>query len=119
MAENPTPTTIVIFGASGDLTRRKLVPALFSLCRKNRLPANCNIVGFASSKLDTVEFRRRMRTGVVHDPQVDGQTLTFTLEEGLTLTSTETGTLWDGLTGQALEGPPGGESLSRLKSTGS
>ncbi len=38
-------TTIVIFGASGDLTERKLIPALFSLYRKNRLPENLHIVG--------------------------------------------------------------------------
>jgi glucose-6-phosphate 1-dehydrogenase len=59
-----SPTTIVIFGASGYLTRRKLVPALFSLCRKNRLPADTNIVGFAFSDWDTAEFRRQMQTGV-------------------------------------------------------
>jgi len=64
MSKDSIPTTIVIFGASGDLTRRKLIPALLSLCCKNRLPVNLNIVGFASSKLDTIEFRRRMRTGV-------------------------------------------------------
>ncbi|MFQ5399312.1 MAG: glucose-6-phosphate dehydrogenase [Anaerolineae bacterium] len=58
------PTTLVIFGASGDLTRRKLVPALFSLCRKNRLPTGYNIVGFAFSQWDTAEFRRQMRAGV-------------------------------------------------------
>ena len=59
-----SPTTIVIFGASGDLTRRKLVPALFSLCRKNRLPANTNIVGFAFTDWDTAEFHRQMQTGI-------------------------------------------------------
>lgn len=44
MSEN---TTIVIFGASGDLTQRKVVPALFSLYFKGRLPADTRIVGFA------------------------------------------------------------------------
>lgn len=43
------PTTIIIFGASGDLAQRKLIPALFSLYRKNRLPADFRIVGFAST----------------------------------------------------------------------
>lgn len=43
MSEN---TTIVIFGASGDLTQRKVVPALFSLYLKGRLPADTRIVGF-------------------------------------------------------------------------
>ncbi len=63
MAQSP-PTTIVIFGASGDLTRRKLVPALFNLCRKNRLATNTKIVGFAFTDWDTAEFRRQMQTGV-------------------------------------------------------
>lgn len=40
-------TSIVIFGATGDLTSRKLVPALFSLYRRGRLPANWRIVGYA------------------------------------------------------------------------
>ena len=34
----PPPCTMVIFGASGDLTKRKLVPALYSLARDRRLP---------------------------------------------------------------------------------
>lgn len=58
------PTTLVIFGASGDLTRRKLVPALFRLCRQNRLPADLQIVGFALTEWDTAVFRRQMRDGV-------------------------------------------------------
>ncbi len=45
------PNTIVIFGASGDLTSRKLIPALFSLTRKERLPPGTRIVGFSRSKL--------------------------------------------------------------------
>ena len=57
-------TTIIIFGASGDLTRRKLVPALFRLYCQNRLPANFNMVGFAVSAWETNEFRRQMRGGV-------------------------------------------------------
>jgi glucose-6-phosphate 1-dehydrogenase len=57
-------TTIVIFGASGDLTRRKLVPALFSLFRKGRLPEGCNIVGFSRSDYSHDAFREHLRTGV-------------------------------------------------------
>lgn len=60
----PTPTTIVIFGASGDLTRRKLIPALFRLCRQNRLPADFRLVGLATSEWSTAEFRQQMRGGV-------------------------------------------------------
>lgn len=39
--------TFVIFGASGDLTHRKLVPALYNLFRKGRLPKDTRIVGFS------------------------------------------------------------------------
>jgi glucose-6-phosphate 1-dehydrogenase len=58
------PITVVIFGASGDLTRRKLVPALFNLNRKGRLPANTRIVGFARRPYTDDDFRTRLRTGV-------------------------------------------------------
>lgn len=44
MSSTP-PTTIVIFGASGDLTRRKLMPALFNAYQKKRLPENLHIIG--------------------------------------------------------------------------
>lgn len=50
--------TIVIFGASGDLTHRKLVPALYNLFRKNRLAANTRIIGVARRPWDDPYFRR-------------------------------------------------------------
>lgn len=58
------PTAIVIFGASGDLTARKLVPALFNLYRKGRLPAEIQIVGTARSEISHEQFREKMRRGV-------------------------------------------------------
>ena len=51
------PITLVIFGASGDLTRRKLVPALASLQSKGRLPSNLQILGVARSDLNDQGFR--------------------------------------------------------------
>ena len=57
-------TTVVIFGASGDLTQRKLVPALFSLYRKGRLPKDFRVVGVARTPLGDEPFRRAMREGV-------------------------------------------------------
>ncbi len=44
---NVSGPTIVIFGASGDLTRRQLIPALYNNFIKKRLPAGLRIVGFA------------------------------------------------------------------------
>ncbi len=52
-----SPITLVIFGASGDLTRRKLVPALASLYSKGSLPSNLQILGVARSDLDDDGFR--------------------------------------------------------------
>jgi glucose-6-phosphate 1-dehydrogenase len=49
MGRTPEPCTMVIFGASGDLTRRKLVPALYNLARERRLPAGFSVVGFRPS----------------------------------------------------------------------
>jgi len=56
--------TVVIFGASGDLTRRKLVPALYNLLRKKRIPPQTRIVGFARSDFSHDVFRQNMRDGV-------------------------------------------------------
>ena len=57
-------TSIVIFGASGDLTRRKLIPALFRQWRKGRLPDAFRVVGFAWTKWDTARFRDEMTAGL-------------------------------------------------------
>ena len=57
-------TTIVIFGASGDLTRRKLIPALFHLYRKKRLWERWRIVGVSRSPMSNEEFRQKMKEGV-------------------------------------------------------
>ncbi len=59
------PTTIVILGASGDLTRRKLVPALFHQYQKGRLPGNTRIVGFARRPYSHDEFRAQLRSGML------------------------------------------------------
>jgi len=57
--ERPGPCSLVIFGASGDLARRKLIPALFNLYKRDLLPRKFNVVGFARSHMTDVEFRKR------------------------------------------------------------
>ena len=57
-------TAIVIMGASGNLTRTKLAPALFSLYRKGRLPEHLHIVGVARDVLDDQEFRDALRGSI-------------------------------------------------------
>ena len=60
----PEPAIMVIFGASGDLTQRKLVPALYQLKREHRLPAELTIVGVARRDWSHDYFREQMREGV-------------------------------------------------------
>ena len=58
------PGIIVIFGASGDLTRRKLAPALYNLAREGLLPGNAAVVGFARTPMTDEQFRNRLRESV-------------------------------------------------------
>ena len=60
----PEPEIMVIFGASGDLTKRKLLPALFHLEQAGLLPKKFAIVGVARRPL-TTEFAEDMREGIV------------------------------------------------------
>jgi glucose-6-phosphate 1-dehydrogenase len=53
-------TAIVIFGASGDLTKRKLIPALFQLAQDKLLPNSFHIVGFARREFSHEQFRAEM-----------------------------------------------------------
>ncbi len=57
------PLSIVIFGASGDLTARKLVPALYHLFAKGRLPADFRVVGVARSRYTAEQFREHLAPG--------------------------------------------------------
>ena len=63
-AMSDEPFALVIFGASGDLTRRKLVPALWSLYAARTLPEPFAIIGSARSEVTGDEFRHRMRDAV-------------------------------------------------------
>ncbi len=54
------PCIIVIFGATGDLTARKLIPALFDLFTDGNLPAPCSIVGCGRTSLSDEEFATRL-----------------------------------------------------------
>ena len=54
------PCIMVIFGAAGDLTKRKLIPALYNLKRANLLPDNFAVIGVARAEMKTEEFRQRL-----------------------------------------------------------
>jgi glucose-6-phosphate 1-dehydrogenase len=51
------PTVVVIFGASGDLTARKLIPAIYNLSYDNLLPADFHLVGYGRKAIPDEEFR--------------------------------------------------------------
>lgn len=65
MERTPAPATIVIFGASGDLTQRKLIPALYDLTCERLLPPGFSILGFAHHDYDDITFREHARQGVI------------------------------------------------------
>jgi glucose-6-phosphate 1-dehydrogenase len=58
--EAALPLTVIIFGATGDLTSHKLIPALFRLFAKRRLPPGSAILGTARSRLTDEQFRERL-----------------------------------------------------------
>ena len=66
---------IVIFGASGDLTHRKLIPALYNLYKIGRLSENFSVLGVARSDLNDETFREKMREALIHNEETTPETL--------------------------------------------
>lgn len=66
---------IVIFGASGDLTHRKLIPALYNLYKIGRLSENFSVLGVARSDLNDETFREKMRESLIHNEETTPDTL--------------------------------------------
>lgn len=62
--DNGLPTQIIIFGASGDLTQRKLIPSLFNLFCKGRMPKQFRIVGFGGTAFTDDTFRTHLEEGM-------------------------------------------------------
>jgi len=61
---NIEPFTMVIFGGTGDLSRRKLLPTLYHLCHDQNLPAEYSIIAFASSERSDDQYRDLIRQSV-------------------------------------------------------
>jgi glucose-6-phosphate dehydrogenase-like protein len=55
------PGTMVIFGATGDLTKRKLFPALYNLAASGLLPDELAIVGMGRTEISTEDFRKTLK----------------------------------------------------------
>ena len=69
------PTTLTIFGATGDLAKRKLLPALYNLAHEGSLPERFNLIGISRRPQTDDEFRQIAREAIVehsrHDPDPD------------------------------------------------
>jgi glucose-6-phosphate 1-dehydrogenase len=87
----PGPSALVIFGASGDLTRRKLLPAVYQLSRGQRLPAQFAVIGVARTPLSDEDFRQQFRESLREFAGVDASKddVARSLESRLTYLSGE------------------------------
>jgi len=62
---NIKPFTMVIFGGTGDLSKRKLLPTLYHLCKDQNLPDEFSIIAFASSERSDEEYREFVRQSLI------------------------------------------------------
>lgn len=60
----PEPSVLVVFGATGDLNHRKIMPALYNLARDRRLPGGFTVIGFTRRPKTHLQFRAEMRQAV-------------------------------------------------------
>ncbi|KAJ1770252.1 Glucose-6-phosphate 1-dehydrogenase [Coemansia sp. RSA 1824] len=66
-AKENKPTTIVVFGASGDLAKKKTFPALFHLYQRKLLPSRLSIIGYARTHMSPEEFHKRVTSTFASD----------------------------------------------------
>jgi glucose-6-phosphate 1-dehydrogenase len=64
MTKATDPCVMAVFGASGDLTQRKLIPALYNLAAEKHLPEDFSFVGFSRRAMTDDEFRRKALEGI-------------------------------------------------------
>ncbi len=90
LRRRPDPCALVIFGASGDLTQRKLVPAIYSLAVRRLLPENFAVIGVARSEMSDEAFREKMKEAVQkHSRDEFKQDVWDSLTEAMHYVSTE------------------------------
>lgn len=75
LERTPAPCVLVIFGASGDLTKRKLMPALWALAEARALPPGFSVVGTARTPMEHDAFREQLRESIKGDGSVDEEVL--------------------------------------------
>ncbi|MHB8818090.1 MAG: glucose-6-phosphate dehydrogenase, partial [Bellilinea sp.] len=91
VTETDAPLAIVIFGATGDLTHRKLIPAIYSLTVGGKLPKVFHIVGFARREWTDEAMREDFLTGIeesLHPDQPDALVLNKILQNSYYVQST-------------------------------
>jgi len=80
LTDKPTlmsmPLTVVVFGATGDLAKKKLFPALYQLCLMGHLPRNVNIVGYGRSAVDVPKFIEKQCVNIKEKPEYSKKTFT-------------------------------------------
>ena len=72
------PHILVIFGASGDLTKRKLIPALYELHTRKLLPEHFGVLGVSRTRLSDLDFRKRMKEFLPDQPHYQSDIDAFT-----------------------------------------
>ncbi|NOI64757.1 glucose-6-phosphate dehydrogenase [Vibrio sp. 99-8-1] len=72
-SNTPDNNVIVIFGASGDLTHRKLIPALYHLYSNNMLPEDFAVLGVSRTVFSDEQFQQKMMQALVENEQVEQQ----------------------------------------------
>lgn len=76
MFSTSTPFSFVLFGASGNLAKLKIYPALYTLALKKRFPAHYTVMGYARSEMDDDGFRKLVEESVRSDmPEVNEEVL--------------------------------------------
>jgi glucose-6-phosphate 1-dehydrogenase len=68
--ETPEPCTMVIFGATGDLTHRKLIPALYALSMEHFLPPSFTMIGFSRRPKNDEQFRQEMTDAITRHSRI-------------------------------------------------
>ncbi len=71
MERTPPPCVLVIFGASGDLTRRKLLPALWALAETQQIAPGFSVVGIARTPKSHDQFRNELCEALQEDTRIE------------------------------------------------
>lgn len=106
---SPEPSSMMIFGGSGDLTRRKLIPALFRLSQQRMIPAGFTIFGLARSPMSDEQYRDLLRSWVEKENgAIPDRSLWNSFAQGIHYVQADyhDGAIYDGLKKRLSENDP-------------